>query len=254
MPKNVLLLDADQFAYRCAFACERAVDFGNNTIAKWADKKEIACALEDMIEQARMDTSLSDVYFGHSSDTNFRKDLWPSYKANRDPKAKPVGLKHALQYLRDKYPVLEHPRLEADDILGVYGHKWKSSVIWANDKDFLTVPCNLFRKGDMHWISEEQADKNLMIQTITGDSTDNFKGCEGIGPVKAMRYLEEFGYSWANVLTFFQKCGYDIVYACTMAKLARICRKVSDATRWYPMRYTRKELAQHAQQIQSEDF
>jgi DNA polymerase-1 len=203
MPKNVLLLDADQFAYRCGFACERAYDWGDGTITKVADAKEIAQAIEEMVAIAKKDTGLDLVYFGLSSEENFRRKIWPEYKANRDPRKKPVGLRSALDYIERTYPTLKHHGLEADDILGV---------------------------------------KQLMLQTMMGDPTDNFKGIEGFGPKKAEKALERNGYTWHYVGEAFLLCGYTLDYMTRMAKLARICRKVSDKDRWFPLGGSMKEL------------
>jgi hypothetical protein len=41
----------------------------------------------------------------------------------------------------------------------------------------------------MHEITEAQADRFHMIQTLTGDVTDGYPGCPGIGPVKAEQIL-----------------------------------------------------------------
>lgn len=241
--RNVLLLDADQFCYRCCFAAEQPIQWDSHTVTKTMDMDIFKQSLDSMIETAKQETGLTNVHFGLSSDVNFRKALWPEYKANRDPRKKPVGLNHALDYIRANFPTHSIHGLEADDVLGILAHRWKSSILWANDKDFLTVPMTLCRKGEVIHISEEDANKQLMIQTITGDVTDNFKGIEGFGPVKAMRYLEGTDYSWTNVIRLFNEHDYSVRYAITMAKLARICRVKSDATSWFPTGYNAKSFA-----------
>lgn len=246
MPKNVLLLDADQIAYRSAFAVERVHDWGDDTLSKVCDKAELRRAVDLLVEQAMNDTGLDLVIFGHSGPNNFRKEILTDYKGNRDPRKRPIGLKEALAYIETTWPALCHPRLEADDILGVYASKWKTSVLWANDKDFLTVPCRLFQKGVLHEISEADADKALMIQTLTGDSTDNYRGIEGVGPKKAEKWLDTHGYTWEAVHNAYLEHGYSFDYFIRTAKVARICRKVSDWNRWFPLRYSQRELALNA--------
>lgn len=191
--------------------------------------------IESLIDTAKEETGLRDnLLFGMSSPTNYRKELYPLYKSNRDDKRKPVALQFGLQYIRNNYPWLMIPNLEADDVLGILGSKWATSVIWANDKDFLTVPCSLFRQGQLLLIDEEQADYNLMIQTLTGDATDCFAGIEGVGPKKAEKYLKAYGPTWDNVLRVYKEHGYGYEYFETMARMARICRKRSDRYSWRP--------------------
>lgn len=246
MPINTLLLDADQFAYRAAFASEKVHDWGNDTITKVCDKQELRMAINNLVEQARADTGLDKVLFGVSSAVNFRDSIWPDYKGNRDPRKKPIGLKSALAYIKDTFPTIGHPRLEADDVLGVCASHWKTSVLWANDKDFLTVPCSLYRStpkvSTLMEITEEQADKHLMLQTLTGDTTDNYEGIRGVGPAKAEKYLDSAGYTWIAVADCFIQNGYTFDYFVRMAKLARICRNIGDWCRWFPLSYSMREL------------
>lgn len=255
MPINTLLLDADQFAYRSAFSCEKVHDWGDDTLTKVCDKKELVMAIDTLVDKARSDTGLDKVLFGVSHSVNFRLGIWPDYKANRDPRKKPIGLQSALEHIKNTYPTIGHPRLEADDVLGVCASHWKTSCLWANDKDYLTVPCRLFRstptESKLMEITEEDADKQLMVQTLTGDSTDNYEGIRGIGPAKAEKYLESQGYTWKAVADCFIQNGYTYDYFIRMAKLARISRNTGDWLRWFPLPYSQKELKAN---LNNEDF
>jgi DNA polymerase-1 len=236
MPRNTLLLDADQIAYKACFAVEQPIKWDEDTWTLHASEAEVAMVIENLVEKAKKDTGLHEnILFGMSSSHNFRKELYPEYKSNRDDKRKPVALTFALQYIRDNWPTLTIPHLEADDVIGIMATKWKTSVIWAIDKDFLTVPCTIyFREKDLLFIDEEQASRNLMLQVLQGDPTDCYAGIEGVGPKKAEKYLEAYGYTWDSVLKLYKEHGYGYEYFETMARMARICRKRSDRYAWRP--------------------
>ena len=39
----------------------------------------------------------------------------------------------------------------------------------------------------LEFVDEQQADRNFCLQTLTGDQADGYKGCVGVGHVKANR-------------------------------------------------------------------
>lgn len=134
-----------------------------------------------------------------SGGRNFRKDIDPSYKANRtlpDPKYREM----LRQYLIQDWGAIECEGYEADDACGVY--QKDNTVIVGIDKDLLQVPgyhysWPIVREGVVQreaiWreVSEEQGWRNLFTQCLTGDVTDNIKGIRGIGHVKAAKILED---------------------------------------------------------------
>jgi 5'-3' exonuclease len=74
-------------------------------------------------------------------------------------------------------------------------------IICSNDKDMKTVPGMLYITGKQTLveITPSRANFQWMLQTLTGDSTDGFKGCTGIGPKKAEAALTEAGTSLPNM-------------------------------------------------------
>ena len=64
-------------------------------------------------------------------------------------------------------------------------------VILTKDKDLKTVPSTIwFMQGDNYTeVSEEEADYNHMLQTLTGDATDGIPGCPSIGIKTAEKIL-----------------------------------------------------------------
>jgi DNA polymerase-1 len=103
-------------------------------------------------------------------------------------------------------------------------------------------------------VSEPRADYWHMYQTLTGDSTDGYPGCPGIGPVKAEKILEG-GYvvddpgavktfnvnlAWGHVVAAYEKAGLSEAVALENARVARICRasdysiKTKEVRLWTP--------------------
>ena len=179
-----------------------------------ADTPVISTAIvsEDATEEiarARLRMNISSIIEGCSKidsftlyvsgGRNFRKDIDPSYKANRtlpDPKYREM----LRQYLIQDWGAIECVGYEADDACGVY--QTENTVIVGIDKDLLQVPgyhysWPIVRKGVVQresiWreVSEEQGWRNLFTQCLTGDVIDNIKGIRGIGPVKAAKILED---------------------------------------------------------------
>ena len=132
---------------------------------------------------------------------NYRKEIFPSYKANRKgpkPEFLPAVTKHAV----DHWNTVVCQGYEADDgiCMSAYERGLDSVVIVSADKDFLQIPCEIFSTYSMKTVhpTEEEADYNFWKQALTGDSVDNIKGIPGIGPKKAEAILVNDGVSWAG--------------------------------------------------------
>ena len=85
--------------------------------------------------------------------------------------------------------------LEGDDLIGIHAtkpHKGER-VVYSADKDLKTVP-------GLHWcpedgevieVSKYDADTKFFEQVLTGDPTDNYAGCPGVGIKGATEFLDE---------------------------------------------------------------
>jgi DNA polymerase-1 len=71
-------------------------------------------------------------------------------------------------------------------------------------------------------VTEEDAWRNFLTQTLTGDVTDGFPGCPGIGPVTAKKLLDTKGATWETVKHVYLKAGLTEEDALTQARCARI--------------------------------
>ncbi len=214
-----LLIDADIIAYKCALLNESVYDANRkagNIINRYID---ILNADEALI-------CLSDK-------NNWRKHLLPSYKHNRKDIERPVHLDAVKLHLTQNYTSIIYENLEADDVMGILStHPTKiqgKKIIVSEDKDMRTIPGWLYNPNkdiQPQYISELEADRFHLYQTLTGDSTDGYKGCPNIGPVKATKILDTYHQSnWWNAIVDTYKCqGLSEGNALTQARIARICR------------------------------
>jgi DNA polymerase-1 len=161
-----------------------------------------------------------------SDSANFRKDLTPTYKSKRKETRKPIVFRPLLEWVKETYDPVIKPRLEADDVLGIlatHPDRVGKCVIVSDDKDMQTLPCTLYRQGVLKVISEDEADYFWAFQTLTGDSTDGYQGCPGVGPKKAESILTAKPY-WPKIVNTYRKAGLTEDDALLNARLARILR------------------------------
>jgi DNA polymerase-1 len=129
------------------------------------------------------------VFSGKSSEDNFRRAIHPEYKRNRTT-PKPVIYGALRELVEDAYGCHSWWNLEGDDVLGILSGP--DTMIVSTDKDIRTLPGRLLHiahpsKTQQPWFinSVAQADRYWMTQTLTGDTTDGYRGCPGVGPARA---------------------------------------------------------------------
>ena len=149
--------------------------------------------------------------FDAALESNFRNDLYPAYKANRDPA--PEELKRQFAYCQQVcralgFRVLSDSRYEADDLIGTaLAHvrlQGLRGLILSADKDL----AQLLGSGDVQWdyARNERWDIDGVKPRygvhahqiadylgLTGDAVDNIPGVPGIGAKTAASLLEHFG-------------------------------------------------------------
>ena len=190
--RTIALIDGDVLVYRVGFAVEKSIDWGDGKHTLHAEEGDATKAVDALIGEI-LDAVEAEQYFValtcHET-VNFRKQFYPPYKENRAKVRKPLLWKFLREYLMSDYAASIKANLEADDILGIWSTKlWAGNpdrVIVSIDKDFKSVPGKFynFDKKEHYEISEEEADFNFFAQVLTGDKTDNYPGCMGIGPKK----------------------------------------------------------------------
>ena len=242
---RTLLIDGDILLYQESMAVEQEFDWGDDWWTLFGDLREA---------QERVDVWLQDIKELLNADkfvltltgrNNWRKDVLPTYKSNRKGKRKPVVYKALKQYLIDTYKTALFDRLEADDLMGLLQTDPSNSeetVIVSEDKDMMTIPGLLYRpirpEEGVQKITEEEADRNHLLQSLMGDSTDGYSGCPGIGPKTAEKILKEN--DWSLVVAAYEKAGLTEEDALQQARVARILRhgeydrKKDEVKLWHP--------------------
>src|SRR5690348_14916599 len=229
MSKPQHLIDADLVLYKSVSSAEFEADMGDGV---WFLSTNLTKARDHWLSQVdaiKRDLKSDDLVFVFSGDENFRKtQVDPTYKGNRAKVRKPLGFNNLKAWAFEEYgpKAIRQPILEADDYIGILATTPGAvdRVIVSEDKDFNTVPCRLYQKGEIRDIDEEAADLYWLTQTLTGDSADGYKGCPGIGAVKAAKMLAkgDTRARWETVRKAFLKAGLTEDDAVTQARLARI--------------------------------
>ena len=223
-----LIIDGDIIAYKAAASSETPINWGDGLWTLHAHEEDVEKYVDDFIFTLKKNAKCRKPYVVLSDKNNFRKDLAPFYKANRKNTRKPMLLEYAKEYMREKFRATSKANLEADDYMGILALSFPDSVIWSEDKDLMTIPGKHLVNEDIIEVSLEEADRNFYSQVLTGDTTDNYKGCPGVGAVKAAKILAD-KYTpvemWSAVLEAFEKAGLTEDEAILQARLAHIKRE-----------------------------
>jgi DNA polymerase-1 len=165
--------------------------------------------LGDFMEQ--VNPEYVAVCFDQSMTDSFRTEIYPAYKANRDPAPEELKRQFGLcrRFTRSLGLMeISSPRYEADDLIGTLVEHGRtvnrSSTILTRDKDLaqLVSQNDVFwdfaGKGKIHYddvrgvfgVHPEQIADFL---ALAGDAVDNIKGVPGVGRKTATVLLERFG-------------------------------------------------------------
>jgi DNA polymerase-1 len=224
-----LLIDGDWLCYSVACAMETKNPFDEKAEPIFnlgLGRKIIFFKIENYV--ARLDADEVEVHFSCKREDNWRRDLVPSYKMNRAGKTPPVGLLSLMAYTKSIYPYFSEAKLEADDTIGIASTSQKDVCIVSVDKDFLTIPTNIYnpQKDILKKQSRLNAFKSFIYQVIIGDSSDGFKGIPKAGPKKALAFIAEHSKSiiniWEPLVKLAEKHKVDEEYLLTQARMAHI--------------------------------
>ena len=201
------LIDASVYVFRAHFSMpdDMIDDQGNPINALYG----FCRFLGDFIEQVR--PRYLAVLWDESLTTSFRTEIYPEYKANREPA--PPELKRQFEQCRRFTRALgvceyAHPNYEADDLIGTLVERGRRdgrpSTIVTRDKDL----AQLLKKDDVFWdfsgkgrITYQRVPDFFGVRpeqiadflALAGDSVDNIKGVPGIGKKTAEALLRHFG-------------------------------------------------------------
>lgn len=235
---KTLLIDGDEFVYVACAAVEYEMPWDDQNVILASNVEQAWDAFQAKLLSVHNDIGgpcKIQVAFGGGT---FRRSIYPDYKKKRG-KRPPLCYDTLVKRVEDNYPTDRIENLEGDDLLGIWSTsgQFEEPIIVSQDKDMLTVPGTLFREGVVMYVSNGDADYYWMKQTLTGDTSDGYPGCPGVGPVGAEKLLNEFvlpegGFmleeAWKAVLRTYDAKGLTFEDALTQARLARILR----ATDW----------------------
>lgn len=154
--------------------------------------------------------------------SSFRKAVYPEYKANRKEKYETQteeekekfarffnNWEETLLILAQEFDVIRFPGVEADDIAGYIVKnktRFEFDQIWlaSSDRDWdLLVSEGVSRFSYVTrkevtidtWLDHYDCEQfqYVDLKILMGDSGDNIKGVEGIGPKRALQLIQEFG-------------------------------------------------------------
>lgn len=195
---------------------------------------------------------------------NYRNDIYPAYKANRDET--PEDLIPQFPLIREAtkafdIPALEMEGYEADDLIATYVRLAKEQnidvTIVSSDKDLMQLVEDGVRMLDPmknRFIGKEQVidkfgvppEKVIDVQSLAGDSIDNIPGVPGIGIKTAAGLINEYG----DLDTLLERAG-EIKQPKRREKLienaemARISRKLVSLDRNVPVTLPFSEMEAH---------
>lgn len=203
----VHLVDASVYVFRAWYSMpdEFADARGQPTNAAYGFARFLCELLEET------GASHIAVAFDESLTTSFRNDIYPEYKANREPAPPELERQFAWSQAIARHmglPVYADDRYEADDLIATLATCWRARGhplhIISSDKDL----AQLVAEADTWWdfarrrrmgraelathfgVGPEQIADFL---ALTGDSVDNIPGIPGVGRKTAAALLGHFG-------------------------------------------------------------
>jgi 5'-3' exonuclease len=200
------LIDASVFVFRAWFSIPDAMrdPEGNPTNAVYGFARFLTEFLSDVHPEH------VGVAFDVSLTKSYRNQIYPEYKANRDPA--PPELKKQFEWCREVAGILglegfSSTEFEADDLIGTLAERFRNErlpiVILTRDKDL----SQLIAPGDVYWdyandkriahgavarefgvVPERMAD----FLALMGDAVDNIPGVPGVGRKTATVLMQHF--------------------------------------------------------------
>jgi DNA polymerase I len=212
MKSKIFFLDAYALIFRAYYAFiknPRVNSKGLNTSAIFG----FVNTLEEVLNKEKP-THIGVAF--DPSGPNFRHELYPQYKANRE--ATPEDIKLAIPYIKRileayRIPVIQVSGYEADDVIGTLAKKFANEenrvYMMTPDKDYAQlVDENVFmykpgRSGNaaeiigIKEVNEkfgiDNPTKVIDILALWGDTSDNVPGVPGVGEKTAAKLIEKFG-------------------------------------------------------------
>jgi DNA polymerase-1 len=226
---STLLIDGDLILYKATSAVEMDWRIDEDNHILWSNAAEAFDLFTQQVDRLKHDLSTDDLVIAFTKGQSFRSALYEPYKAPRQGNRKPLAFADVRERVERTYRTLIHPGLEADDVLGIWATRgtFINPIIVSEDKDLKTIPGKLYRQNELVEITEDEANYNFLFQTLTGDVTDGYPGCPGVGPKTAEKVLgdtNDMSQLWAKVVACYEHHKLTEEDALTQARMARILR------------------------------
>lgn len=208
--KELFLIDGSGFIFRAyyAMAYSRASGMTN---PQGVEVGAVYGFINMILKMLREYNAPNIAVIFDAARVNFRNEIYPEYKANRD--ATPEDLIPQFPLIREAtrafdIPALEMEGYEADDLIATYAKMardiGKKVVVVSSDKDLMQLVRPGVRMLDPmkgKWIDEAGVfekfgvtpDKVIDVQALAGDSVDNVPGVPGIGVKTAAQLINDYG-------------------------------------------------------------
>jgi DNA polymerase-1 len=205
--KSFYIIDGHAQIYRAYFAPFR--DLTSRTGEPTKATFVFTQMLLNLIEQRKPDYLAMVIDSG--DETVFRKEIFPEYKANRQPRPDDFfpQEQRILRLVRDAgIPIFAKPGFEADDLIATMARRLENggfqTFLVSKDKDLRQILDESISMYDVQ--SDEVMDLAAMqrkcgytpleaieVQTLMGDTTDNVPGIPGVGEKTATKLVKQFG-------------------------------------------------------------
>lgn len=192
------LIDGDPLIYAAGFASDAAAkarvirDLGEDGYEEYVEMEgapyeplhHAIHGLNMMVNSImdKADATRRTIYLSHP--VNYREQMFPEYKTNRDVTHKPYWAEELKDYLLEHGAIFSAEGDEADDALGIAQSRAKAgtTIICSLDKDLDQIPglhynWSKTRKEDgVYEVDEIEGLRFFYTQMLTGDGTDNIPG------------------------------------------------------------------------------
>ena len=205
--QKLLLIDGNSILNRAYFALQRTMtdSMGRNVNAVYGFTNILLKVLADLSPD-KLIVAFDER--GH----NFRKDIYPDYKANRhgmpDDLAAQMPILHELLGAM-RVQIVEAPGVEADDIIGTVSRAFDGDCyIVSGDRDMLqlvsdktTVLLTIKGVTEVEAVDPDALKERYQMtpaqviefKALRGDTSDNIPGVKGVGEKTALALLAKYG-------------------------------------------------------------
>lgn len=204
---DLMIVDALNLAFRYKHA--KSTDFVEDYIK----------TVKSLQQSYKCDKVIIVTDFGSSS---YRKSIYPDYKGNRKEKFETQTAEEAfefeqfleefertLQEIKNHFPLIKFEKVEADDIAAYIvqvRQKYNINNVWliSSDRDWdLLVDPTVSRFSyvtrkevtfdNWHDHYDCEPEEYISMKCLAGDSGDNIKGVDGVGPKRSADLIREYG-------------------------------------------------------------